>query len=117
MTGIKIWFDGLRQAPEGWIHIRRPELAIAELFKGQVTHVSLDHDMGADSSGTGYDVLLWLEQATLMPWFRPPVVIVHTRDALARRKMLLSVGRIARIERARRQCHLMADDGCAVATG
>jgi len=38
----KIWLDDMRPAPVGWVHVRWPEEAIAELFKGGVTHIHLD---------------------------------------------------------------------------
>ena len=36
---------------------------IALLEAGNVTEISLDHDLGDDDRGTGYDVILWIEQA------------------------------------------------------
>ena len=59
----KIWLDDERPAPDGWILARWPQEAISWLASGDVTHISLDHDLGDDSRGTGYDVILWIEEA------------------------------------------------------
>ena len=59
---MKVWLDDVREAPEGWIHIRTPEEAIDLLRSGAVEEISLDHDLGIfteEGEATGYDVLLW----------------------------------------------------------
>jgi ABC-type uncharacterized transport system fused permease/ATPase subunit len=62
---MKVWLDDLREAPQGWVHVRSPEEAIALLRSGKVEELSLDHDLGlVDQNGreiTGYDVLTWIE--------------------------------------------------------
>ncbi|MDN5500157.1 MAG: hypothetical protein L0G80_09525, partial [Shewanella sp.] len=60
---MKIFLDDERLAPTGWLHARWPDEVISCLAKGMVTDISLDHDLGDDARGTGYDVLLWIEQA------------------------------------------------------
>lgn len=37
--------------------------AIRLLEAGLVEELSLDHDLGDDDRGTGYDVILWIEAA------------------------------------------------------
>ena len=56
---MKIYLDDERPIPEGWVGARWPEDVIRLLEAGGVTHVSLDHDLGDDEHGTGYDVVLW----------------------------------------------------------
>lgn len=55
---MKIYLDDERQTPEGWHRVYWPEKAIALLKQGAVTEISLDHDIGDDDHGTGYDVVL-----------------------------------------------------------
>ena len=55
---MKVYLDDTRPAPPGWILVRWPEEAIALLEAGEVTDLSLDHNLGDDECGTGYDVLL-----------------------------------------------------------
>jgi len=64
--GIKVWLDDVRPAPDGWNTVRWPQDAIELLARGNVSRISLDHDLGDDARGTGYDVLLWIEQATMV---------------------------------------------------
>jgi len=97
----KIWLDDLRQAPDGWLHVMWPEEAITALFKGGVTHIHLDHDLGDGEHGSGYDVLLWIEQAMMMGCLRIPVITVHSANVSAKQKMLAAIDKIKRIEQAR----------------
>lgn len=55
---MKVYLDDERQTPEGWHRFYWPEEAIELLKQGKVTEISLDHDLGDDEHGTGYDVVL-----------------------------------------------------------
>ena len=59
---MKVYLDDERTTPDGWVRTYWPEEAIALLKTGAVTEISLDHDLGDDAHGTGYSVLLWLEE-------------------------------------------------------
>ncbi len=58
---MKVYLDDERQTPEGWYRVYWPEEAINLLKQGIVTEIGLDHDLGDDEHGTGYDVILWIE--------------------------------------------------------
>ena len=98
---MKVYLDDERPTPEGWVSVRWPEEAISLLEGGQVTDLSLDHDLGDDAHGTGYDVLLWLEEAVATRGFMPPRVRVHSANSSARQKMELAIARIERFARER----------------
>ncbi len=68
-----------------------------------MTHLSLDHDLGDDERGTGYDVLLWVEQMSMQSGFTPPRIDVHSANVSARQKMEAAIAKIRRIAYAR-QC-------------
>ena len=87
----KVFLDDIRLAPEGWVRVFWPEEAIAHLETGQVTHLSLDHDLGDDARGTGYDVLLWIEQAVAVDGFNPPEIIIHSANPAARIRMVAAI--------------------------
>jgi len=92
MSFIKVFLDDGRTAPEGWTHVRWPEEAIKLLQSGQVTHLSLDHDLGDDLRGTGYDVLLWIEQEAALHGFIPPAMMqVHSANPAGRIRMLAAI--------------------------
>ncbi len=84
---MKVFLDDERETPPGWTRVYWPEEAIALLETGEVEEISLDHDLGDDVHGTGYDVILWLEEAVVMRNFKPPVIHVHSANASAREKM------------------------------
>ena len=93
---MKLYLDDEREAPEGWVRVRWPEEAIELLKTGHVTEVSLDHDLGDDERGTGYDVVLWIEEAVATGGFVPPLIVVHSANPPARAKMEAGMERIRR---------------------
>lgn len=84
---LKVFLDDEREAPEGWVRVYWPDEAIKLLKQGNVIEISLDHDLGDDVRGTGYDVILWLEDRVINHKFKPPVVSVHSANVSARYKM------------------------------
>lgn len=94
---MKVYLDDERPAPRGWRRVRWPDEAIALLESGGVTHISLDHDLGDDARGTGYDVVLWIEHAVATSGFIPPVLAVHSANSSARIKMEAGIRAIQRL--------------------
>ena len=96
---MKVYLDDTRQEPEGYVRTYWPDETIVLLETGEVTHLSLDHDLGDDERGTGYDVLLWLEQAVATQDFIPPQeIVIHSANTSARHKMQLAIQSIRRFE-------------------
>ena len=93
---MKVFLDDLRTEPVGWVRVFWPDQAIALLKSGLVTDISLDHDLGDDLRGTGYDVLLWIEEAVNLHNFLPPRMLVHSANASARVRMLAAICAIDR---------------------
>jgi len=93
---MKVYLDDERPTPDGWVSTRWPNEVIDLLKTGQVTEISLDHDLGDDERGTGYDVLKWLEEAVATSNFLPPKIAIHTSNVSARRRMELAVASITR---------------------
>ena len=93
---MKLFLDDEREAPMGWVRVRWPGEAIELLKTGRVTDLSLDHDLGDDERGTGYDVVRWIEEAVATGGFVPPRIAVHSANAPARAKMEAGVERIRR---------------------
>jgi len=84
---MKVYLDDERTTPEGWIRVYWPDEAIELLKSGDVTEISLDHDLGDDERGTGYDVLLWIEEQVVLHGFVPPKLSVHSANVSAKLKM------------------------------
>lgn len=91
---MKVYLDDERIAPEGWIQVRWPGEAIALLETGKVENLSLDHDLGDDERGTGYDVVLWVEEAVITRGFNAPIMSVHSANSSARIKMEAGIASI-----------------------
>ena len=96
---MKIFLDDEREEPPGWIRVRWPDEAIELLKKGGVEIISLDHDLGDDTIGTGYDVVLWLEEQANHQMVPPE--INPSANSSARIKMLAGIERIKRFAASR----------------
>jgi len=88
---MKVLLDDERPTPAGWRRAYWPDEAIRLLETGAVEEISLDHDLGDDARGTGYDVILWIEKAVAPHGFNPPKISVHSANASAVEKMRAGV--------------------------
>ena len=101
---MKVYLDDIRMAPDGWVRTWWPEEVIALLKTGEVTEISLDHDLGdhfgrpdsVNRERTGYDVLLWIEEAVALEGFDPPIIHIHTANPVADVRMKAAVEAIYR---------------------
>jgi hypothetical protein len=91
---MKVYLDDIRIPTSDWVRTRWPDEVIGLLKSGLVTEISLDHDLGNDKRGTGYDVLLWIEEAVANTSFIPPKITIHTSNTSARQKMEAAVKKI-----------------------
>lgn len=93
---MKIYLDDIRIPPdESWTWVKTPLVAITLLKEGMVKEISLDHDLGDDKEiGTGYDVLLWIEEKVFTENFKSPKIYIHTANVSARKKMELALKNI-----------------------
>ena len=94
---VKVYLDDERATPEGWTRVYWPEEAIELLRTGMVEVISLDHDLGDDDRGTGYDVVKWIEEQVVTAGFVPPEMRVHSANVSARTKMELGLRSIERL--------------------
>lgn len=96
---MKVYLDDVRPTPEGWVRCYWPEEVINILKSQQVSHLSLDHDLGdiENDQRNGYAVLLWIEEQVVTNGFTPPPVItVHSDNSSARIKMEAAIQSIYR---------------------
>jgi len=99
---MKVFLDDERPTPPGWVRAYWPEEVIDLLKTGLVTDLSLDHDLGDDQRGTGYDVVLWIEKEVALNGFNPPRIKVHSANSSARVKMEAGIRSIERLVMNRR---------------
>ena len=98
---MRVYLDDERTQLDGWVLVRCPGEVVALLDQGAVDEISLDHDLGDDQRGTGYDVVLWGERAFVERGFEPPVMHVHSASSSARVRMVAGIAAIKRLARAR----------------
>lgn len=96
---MKVYLDDLRPTPEGWTHVYWPNEAIELLKNGKVEIISLDQDLGDGDRGTGYDVILWIEEAVATSDFFPPEIKVHSANSSARTKTEAGIKAIQRLSK------------------
>ncbi len=94
---MKVYLDDERATPQGWMRVYWPDEAIELLRSGEVIEISLDHDLGDDNRGTGYDVVKWIEDEVATNDFVPPIIRVHSANVSARKKMELGIAAIRRL--------------------
>ncbi len=111
---MKLYLDDMRPAPEGWVRVYWPDEAIALLEQGAVTDISLDHDLGDDSRGTGYDVVRWIEEAVFAQGFAPPRIVIHSANPVGRERMQRGIDAITAFS-ARHT--LLGSEACAEGAG
>lgn len=100
----KVYLDDERKAPQGWIQTKTSYETIKLLQERKVSELSLDHDLGdilKDACGTGYDVLLYIEQQVAYCNMVPPRIIIHTANVSARVRMEQAVESIYRMYEAK----------------
>jgi hypothetical protein len=94
---MRIFLDDLRSAPQGWVRAYWPDEVIALLEHGDVQTISLDHDLGDDQRGTGYDVIVWIEEAVATRGYKPPAILIHSANPAARVRMEAGIRAIAQL--------------------
>lgn len=105
---MNVYLDDERETPAGWLRAYWPDEVIKLLKTGNVKQLSLDHDLGNDTKGTGYDVLLWIEWAVFIDGFVPPAIAVHSANSSARIKMdraITQINLLARNQQGSTRCN------------
>lgn len=95
---MKIFLDDVRPCPHDWTLAKNYKECIDFLKTGNVTHLSLDHDLGDDENGTGYDVVCWIEVETALNDFSPPILTIHSANPFGRKRMSSAIERIETLQ-------------------
>ena len=83
---------------ETWTAVTTPVEAIRLLETGAVEVISFDHDLGFedDVELSGYEVLLWVEEAVALHGFTPPEMRVHSANPPGHERLLRGIEAINR---------------------
>jgi len=96
---MKVFLDDIRETPTGWHRTFTVAETITCLESRQVTHLSVDNDLG-EGLVEGYEVLNWLEEAIYTDKTFPiPVIIVHSDNSSRMLCMKKAIGSITRIRK------------------
>jgi len=95
---IELWLDDERD-PEsqfiqeefgswpGMVWVKTAWAAINRLKDGNVSYISLDHDLGPDKAGTGADVARWIEEQAFLNQIPKLVWNCHSKNPVGTKNM------------------------------
>lgn len=103
MEKVKIYLDDVRPCPKGWVLAKTAWECIDLLQKcnGFTIALSLDHDLGDESNGTGYDVVKWIEERqhdTPVYYITPSIITIHSANPVGIAKMKAGIESIYRMK-------------------
>lgn len=98
---LKIYLDDKRTTPDGYVRVFWPSQVFDLIEEFDTEEISLDHDLGDDDTGTGYDVVLYIEEKVYFnrDWV-VPVLKTHTDNSSAREKMQRGIKQIENLKSA-----------------
>jgi hypothetical protein len=83
---MNVWLDDERPMPADYtVHVKTADEAIALLATGNVTKISLDHDLGLGK--TGYSVAKWIEEHAMNGTLKKLHFSVHTQNPVGRQNI------------------------------
>ena len=93
---MKVFLDDSRDSYSGWYLVKSAKEAIALIETGQVSEISLDHDLASTTKGkSGYDVACWIEKKVFTDeGFDPPKVSCHSMNSVGKKKIQIVIKRI-----------------------
>lgn len=91
---MKVYLDDVREEPEGWVRTKTVAETIELLKTGEVTEISLDHDLG-ECAPPGIKVLDWILEQVLTGWQPPRKIWVHSQNPYGARAMRQLAERIS----------------------
>lgn len=88
MAYMKLWLDDIRDMPDGYVwHAKTAQEAITIIQNMRVEEISLDHDLGDDENGTGYDVATYIEKCAFYKTISPMRMHIHSANPIGVKRM------------------------------
>lgn len=101
---MKLWVDDERKMPEDFdIHAKSYVEALCAIQLKDITHVSLDHDLGTNPDGTlaktGYDIIAQIERQIGKGgwWITIPTFAIHSANPVGRKNIQAAIDSIERM--------------------
>ena len=87
---MRLWVDDERPMPADFdIHVKTAREAIAQIDTGNITAISLDHDLG-EGEDTGYTVACYIEHGAYYGSIGPMKLMVHSANPVGARNIQLA---------------------------
>lgn len=96
---MKVWLDDIREPPSNeWHWAKNIDDAWLSIEYGDVTEISLDHDLG-DGEASGYDLIAQIEYMIgTEHWDYPiPQFFIHSANPVGRRAIQAAIDSIERL--------------------
>lgn len=91
-SSVCLWLDDERPMPKEFhLHARTSVEAIEAIKNGGIGVVSLDHDLGDESNGTGYEVAKFIEEGAFLGTLPPMEVRVHSANPVGASRMRMCI--------------------------
>ncbi len=88
MSNMKLWLDDVRTMPDEYTHhAKTASEAITIIQNMRVEEISLDHDLGNDEDGTGYDVATYIEKCAFHGNISPIYMHIHSDNPIGVKRM------------------------------
>lgn len=95
---MKLWLDDERDPKNQKIQnefgsigdeiwVKTATDAIRYLSQNNIESISLDHDLGPESAGTGMDVAKYIEEQAFYGTLKPIVCFIHSKNSVGRKNM------------------------------
>jgi AAA+ superfamily predicted ATPase len=100
---MKVYLDDERSTPEGWHRVYTVDECKRCLETRQVTHLSLDNDLGSEDPETeGYQILNYLEEVIYFDdTFPIPIIFIHSSNEGRAPMMRMVVDKLDQIRNER----------------
>lgn len=96
-SAVRMWLDDERPMPVDFdMHVRTAKEAIEAIKSGRVAEASLDHDLGGEENGTGYEVAKFIEEAAFQGALAPMRISVHSANPIGRNNMNMCINNAMR---------------------
>lgn len=88
----KVWLDDCRPMPADYdIHVYTAKEAICLVRLNIVKAISLDHDLGDESCGSGYEVAKWIEEAAFFNKIKRISWRIHSANPVGLKNMTMAL--------------------------
>jgi hypothetical protein len=86
---MRIWLDDIHPMPSHFdVHCKTAAMANRYIQRGECTFISLDHDLGPEEAGTGYEVAKLIEELTMTGLLKKRIGwVIHSANPVGRANM------------------------------